>query len=495
MPDNDLPADLVTSIPANIDNTLQIDLYTDSGVRKARSYAGHIDLADQVHQGGRKRNQLFYWFFESQTCNPHIAATDPRQRRLIAETPLIIWLNGGPGASSLLGLFLENGPFTIDGDAAGTISVTPDSWNQEAHVVYWDQPIGTGYSHTRDEGRAGTRDQDECVHDEAALGEMFREALQGFFSRHPEYAECPVYLCGESYAGKYVPAIALAIDEHNREDDPDRVRIDLRGMSVGNGWIKPELSLRVMIDYAYTTGFIGKHQRDELYRDYEKFQEVLHRATPDMGEATTLGNELVAAILACGGGFDMYDVRRWDDLSLGALRKYLNSEPVKTALHVPPDIEWTCADNDGPVARALVDDNMADCSGDFSELLDKRTGAADRYRLLFYTGNFDTACGYRSTEEILADLPWTGRNGWSTAPRLIWTQAQGNPKGFVRQHLNLTQVSIPASGHQVPAFQPGTCREMIYNWIFQRPFHGYEAPLPARAVPPSRWTHAPRRTR
>jgi carboxypeptidase C (cathepsin A) len=479
MPDDNLPADLVTTIPANIDNTLQIDLYTKQGVGKARSYAGHIDLAGN---GTAKTNHLFYWFFESQTCNPHVTVAE--QRQLVDETPLIIWLNGGPGASSLLGLFLENGPFTIDGDAAGTISVTVDSWNQEAHVIYWDQPVGTGYSHTDD--------PHGYVRDEATLAQMFWEALQGFFALHPEYAQCPVYLCGESYAGKYVPAIALAIDKHNRENAPGQVRIRLRGMSVGNGWIKPELSLRVMIDYAYTTGFIGKHQKDTLYGDYATFHEFLHNGKMD--EATKLGNNLVAAILAYGGDFDMYDVRRWDDLSMGALRKYLNSPAVKSALHVP-GATWECADNGGPVADNLVDDNMADCSGDFSALLGRKNGDADRYRLLFYTGNFDTACGYLSTEEILADLAWEGHDDWLTARRLIWTQAQGDPKGFVRQHRNLTQVSIPDSGHQVPACQPRICREMIYNWIFQRPFHGYE-PHPAtqgnRSV---RWLHAPRRSR
>jgi len=111
--------------------------------------------------------------------------------------------------------------------------VTPDSWNHEAHVVYWDQPIGTGYSYA---------ESGEYVHDEAALSQMFWEGLQKFFTLHPEYAKCPLYLCGESYAGKYVPAIALKIDEKNHENALNHVKIDLRGASVGNGWIKPELS-------------------------------------------------------------------------------------------------------------------------------------------------------------------------------------------------------------------------------------------------------------
>ncbi|WP_367140352.1 MULTISPECIES: S10 family serine carboxypeptidase-like protein [Streptomyces] len=444
-----MSADRVTSIPANIFNSRSIDV-------KMRSYAGHVHVGSTEHPG--TENHLFYWFFESQTCNPHVAVHD--QQQLISETPLLIWLNGGPGASSLLGLFLENGPLSIGDDDAGTISVASSTWNQEAHVVYWDQPIGTGYSHS---------DVGEYVRDEETLARMFCEGLHKFFGLHPEYAQCPLYVCGESYAGKYVPAIALEIDGQNRRNAGGR-QINLKGIAVGNGWIKPELSLRALIDYAYTTGFLGISQKKSLYAAYDVFREALGKGK--MAKATKLGNELVDATLACGGNFDLYDVRRWDDLPMGALRAYLDSEDVKDALHVPRDVTWQCADNDGPVAEWLVDDNMADGSWRYAEMVGRG------YKTLLYTGNFDTACGYRSTEELLDDLmKEKGEHehaAWRNAPRLIWTQAQGDPKGFVRRHKHLTQVSVPGSGHQVPAFQPQVCREMLYNWLFDRPFPGYD---------------------
>ncbi|MFI0739395.1 hypothetical protein ACH4PU_15100 [Streptomyces sp. NPDC021100] len=442
--------DLVTSVPANVLNTQSLDL-------KTRSYAGHVHL-DGPAEHPDSRNHLFYWFFESQTCNPHVAVHD--QQDLISRTPLLVWLNGGPGASSLLGLFLENGPLSITDDAAGTVSPTDATWNEEAHVVYWDQPVGTGYSHS---------DAGEYVRDEGTLARMFCDGLEAFLGLHPEYARCPLYVCGESYAGKYVPAIALEIDARNRRA-PDGHRLGLRGISVGNGWIRPELSLRVLIDYAYTTGFLGIAQRDSLHDAY-----AVYRAALDEGrfeEATRLGNDLVTAVLAYGGNFDLYDVRRWDDLPMGALRAYLGSPDVKKALHVPPDVPWECADNDGKVAEALAADNMRDCSDRYAELIDKG------YKTLLYTGNFDTACGYRATEEILDDLMRRrGRHEharWRDAPRLIWTRAQGNPKGYVRSVGRLTQVAVPDSGHQVPAFQPAVCRELLYNWLFDRPFHGYD---------------------
>ncbi|MFB7127093.1 hypothetical protein [Kitasatospora sp. NPDC056273] len=178
--------------------------------------------------------------------------------------------------------------------------------------------------------------------------------------------------------------------------------------------------------------------------------------------------------LGYGGNFDVYDVRRWKGLPWEAVKAYLKTDPVKKALHVPVDVEWTCEDNAGPVAENLKNDIMVDASDKYGALIDRSDGGIKRYKVLLYTGNFDTACGFRSTEEILDRLMRDRDPEWHGAPRLIWQQPPGDPKGFVRQRGNLTQVSIPDSGHEVPAYQPETCREMLYNWLFERPFHGHD---------------------
>jgi len=69
-----------------------------------------------------KSSDIFYWHFESK-LNP-------------SSDPLVIWLNGGPGCSSLLGLFTENGPYTINDDL--TLNANPYAWNQQANVVFVD---------------------------------------------------------------------------------------------------------------------------------------------------------------------------------------------------------------------------------------------------------------------------------------------------------------------------------------------------------------------
>jgi hypothetical protein len=150
--------------------------------------------------------ELFFWLFESQT-NP---STDP----------LVVWLNGGPGCSSmigmfcsiteggfyslylrllflswfvlLVGLFLENGPFKINEDM--TLRLNPFSWNRQANILYVDQPVGTGMSFIAN--------QTGLVTNQTQLDIEFYAFLVQFFQIFPEYRNRRFFLSGESFAGK-----------------------------------------------------------------------------------------------------------------------------------------------------------------------------------------------------------------------------------------------------------------------------------------------------
>ncbi|KAI4662675.1 uncharacterized protein J4E79_003984 [Alternaria viburni] len=89
------------------------------------SYSGYVDLTPDVH--------VFFWFFESRN--------DP------ASDPFTLWLNGGPGSDSLIGLFEENGPCMIDDNL--TAVYNPYSWNNVSNMLYISQPVGTGFSYQK----------------------------------------------------------------------------------------------------------------------------------------------------------------------------------------------------------------------------------------------------------------------------------------------------------------------------------------------------------
>jgi len=135
--------------------------------------------------------------------------------------PVVLWLNGGPGCSSLLGLLSENGPFTLQQDGA-TLELNPYSWNQVASIIYLESPSGVGFSYS-DNGNYLTGDND------TAAGNY--NFLLGFFEAFPEFASNPFYIAGESFAGYYVPQTAYAVMKGNAAGN---AKINLLGFAVGN---------------------------------------------------------------------------------------------------------------------------------------------------------------------------------------------------------------------------------------------------------------------
>lgn len=87
------------------------------------SYSGYVDLNATTH--------MFFWFFEARK-NP-------------ATAPITLWLNGGPGADSLIGLFQEQGPCSVTADLKTKLN--PYAWNEESNMLYLSQPIGVGFSY------------------------------------------------------------------------------------------------------------------------------------------------------------------------------------------------------------------------------------------------------------------------------------------------------------------------------------------------------------
>ena len=92
-------------------------------------------FAGQINVNATCGAHLFFWMVESQS--------DP------ATDPVLIWFNGGPGSSSFIGFFQENGPYHIIRNSSHVaLQRNPFSWNQRANYLMIDQPAGTGLSFT-----------------------------------------------------------------------------------------------------------------------------------------------------------------------------------------------------------------------------------------------------------------------------------------------------------------------------------------------------------
>lgn len=130
-----------------------------------KQHSGYFKLAT-----GDKH--YFYWFFESRSA----PTTDP----------VVMWMTGGPGCSSEVALFGENGPCSVNEAGSATIP-NKFSWNSKANVLYIDQPAGTGFSYGLG-----------MDHNEVGVAADMYDFLQQFFKAHAEYAPLDFFVVGES---------------------------------------------------------------------------------------------------------------------------------------------------------------------------------------------------------------------------------------------------------------------------------------------------------
>lgn len=116
------------------------------------------------------------------------------------DRPLIIWLQGGPGASSTgYGNFYELGPLDAKLKARET------SWDKHANILFVDNPLGSGFSYV-DNITAFTTTNEQIANDFVVL-------LKGFYEAVPEMKKVPLYIFSESYGGKMTADIALAVNK------------------------------------------------------------------------------------------------------------------------------------------------------------------------------------------------------------------------------------------------------------------------------------------
>eukprot|EP01031_Cornospumella_fuschlensis_P046594 gene46594-57056_t len=117
------------------------------GAPPSKHYSGYIPTGSISGSKG----QLHYWFIES-TNNP-------------ASDPVVLWLNGGPGSSSLIGLLTENGQVVTNDDSltekvdgVPQVFLNTYAWSKYANVVYLESPKGVGFSYCE-----GVTKSSDCV--------------------------------------------------------------------------------------------------------------------------------------------------------------------------------------------------------------------------------------------------------------------------------------------------------------------------------------------
>ena len=168
--------------------------------------------------------------FDSPSYSGYIAASETKNLHYVftesldnpKTDPVLIWFNGGPGCSSMLGFIQENGPRVVN-DGEDFLIENKDTWNNKANVLWLESPAGVGWSTGATAADLKTDDLQQSID---ALA-----ALQSWYVKVPEFKENELYISGESYAGIYVPYLSYQIDLNNRKADysPMFEKINLKG--------------------------------------------------------------------------------------------------------------------------------------------------------------------------------------------------------------------------------------------------------------------------
>ncbi len=396
-----------------------------------RQLAGYLPVED----GGGA--YIYFWYIESRSAQP-------------TDDPIVLWLNGGPGSSSFLGLFAENGPYKIVQPPPFQSSLrlidNEYGWNRNAGYLMIDQPAGTGLSLVTDEGTYAKT--------EAEASEQLYRGLQAFYERWPDLRQRDLYLFGESFAGVYVPMLATNILRGNEAGHPE---IRLRGIGVGDGWVDPIVQQATYGDYAYAHGLVGRVEREEVDCLYAACARAIEDSGPVASRhADKVCNRIEEYITAVSGGANVYDVRLIGDYDFDLIGRYLDQPQVRAALRVAPAVKkWH--DTSKRVAHLLE--------------LGEQNSAAHLYPPLFeaidvliYNGIYDMDCNFMGTDAWLGRLDWSDRDDFLDRPRTPWI-VDGEVAGHVRSAGRLTQVLVAGAGHLVPMDQPARALALFEGFV------------------------------
>lgn len=480
--------DLVETLPgANFENSFA-------------TFSGYLDVSDT--------KQTFYWFV--------MAREDALNK------PVVLWTNGGPGCSGLIGFFTEQGPFRATEDM--TVEPFDFAWNKEANILFIESPTGVGFS-------TSSEDADFDAGDMSTATDNF-ELLKLFFDRYPGMQASDLYLSGESYGGHYVPTLALKLvgarEEGNTTDSGYKVATRLKGIIVGNPYTDPIENAHGMYGAYFGRSMVPAKMYQAWFQECGSHSEMRYYALnysnwPNSITGDVDCAELTAAMFDSVGDIDYYgldfplcnkaqgvetyskqasrlldnlqysrtgrrDARLLSERRLASadasapakfgydacvadyMTNYLNKAEVKAAIHANASLEW---------AECSLPDTLRynyDDMNNFMEPVWKKLIEAELH-LLVFSGDDDSICGPIGTQDWLARLADTmglssENDAWAPWYYVDPEYGDGQVGGYRVKYQDasspkrgITFATVHHAGHEVPMYQPMKGLHVFKNYI------------------------------
>ncbi|CAI5443529.1 unnamed protein product [Caenorhabditis angaria] len=378
------------------------------------------------------------------------------------------------------------GPFKIDNFGQNVV-YNPWSWNKFANVLFLESPAGVGFSYSLD-GNTTVADDDVSLQN--------YNALLSFLVKFPEYRSRDLFLTGESYAGVYIPTLAVRI-----LGDPNNFP-NFRGVAIGNGALDFPNNYNTMVPLYYWHGIV----RDGLYTQitahccggnietcpiFDRFQDQVCRemiiSELDATNELNMYNLYDVCYYSPSGAGKRAHIERFFRRINGLPQRktvkehtissqvplcaqtnntyiYLNRADVRKSLHIPSSVQvWQeCSDDVGNHYKVTH----------FNVIPEFQALIAAKKRILVYNGDVDTACNVIMNQQFLTSLNLTIKG--EAVVNVPWRypgQTGTAVAGFQTNYVeNVDFLTVRGSGHFVPEDKPRESQQMIYNFLKQRDF-------------------------
>ncbi|KAI0945073.1 hypothetical protein AcV7_001704 [Taiwanofungus camphoratus] len=434
------PASYSPAIPrdatqgTSINRTANLNIIENSGVCETTpgvyQASGYANIATQFSVGS-----MWFWFFEARN-NPDTA-------------PFTLWINGGPGCSSMVGLFQEHGPCRITNDSTG---VTPNnnSWNEVSNMLYVDQPIGVGWSY----GISNVTTTQQAAVD-------MWEFLQTFFadSRFSKYQWREFAFWTESYGGHYGPVFAAYFLRQNAavaDGSISDVPLNFKYFGIGDGLTDPLSQYASFITYAASNPYYPLVPSSTLSSVNATWSEP-GGCKDQITACYTNGTDAVCApaqnasntqiLQALSGIYDpFYILSPTPDAYPPNLSPYLCNPALMAQIGALPN--WTKINEVVTQNMASTGDMVRNSRPDLETVIDAGV------RTVIYVGDADYLSNYMGVEAMLDMLQTQLSSEYAAQEFSNWTVA-GQSAGIYRNAGTLSYVRVFGAGHEVPAYQYG----------------------------------------
>jgi cathepsin A (carboxypeptidase C) len=478
----------------------------DYGPPPTRQWSGFLNgKGTQVAPGCASTEaecQLHYWFAE--------ADHEP------AKKPVVLWLNGGPGSSSILGMLQEQGPLIIN--STGGLMRNPYAWTTLVNLLILESPTGVGYSYCSTQKAGGV-----CNNTDKLTAATARAAVVDFFeTKFPELKTAPFYITGESYAGVYVPTLAKELLDNAKGS------LNFKGLAVGDPCTDntAQKDSMDMLWYAHKNGFVPDQDFDLLWNKckarypsfigqgrWQRQGSTMTKPKPSLNlqdPACVVAQRKFLASTSNGISQSWGDA--WiNDLTLygpsalvsfdtpGSLNyltaAYMTRADVQVALHVDlaPSKTWPNVQQGFSYVSQYDACNGNVMPGTPSMIDFYREIAPQLEQTIVFNGDTDPCVSYEGTRTAISRVGYVELDGGSYRPWFFEHSAatveflKQKPLLFgpdlalvdagvqfgghiVNYDKNLSFVTVHGSGHMVPQFRPQAALHLLRKLVSGEPF-------------------------